>query len=51
MAKWLTAWRNAPETSWLSECPIHAQQQVLKRPDETRKHFFEKRGGLPQFKK
>ena len=20
MAKWLTAWRNAPETSWLSEC-------------------------------
>ena len=51
MAKWLTAWRNAPETSWLSECPLHTQQQALKRLDETYRRFFEKRGGFPKFKK
>lgn len=33
MAKWLTAWRNAAETGWLAEGPIHPQQQTLKRLD------------------
>ena len=28
MAHWLTVWRNATETSWLSEGPVHTQQQV-----------------------
>lgn len=41
MAKWLTAWRNAPETAWLAEGAVHPQQQVLKRLDEAYKRFFE----------
>ena len=49
MAKWLTAWRNAPETAWLAEGPIHPQQQVLRRLDETYRRFFKKAGGFPKF--
>jgi putative transposase len=40
MAKWLTTWRNDPATSWLSDSPIHPQQQVLRRLDEAYKRFF-----------
>lgn len=49
MCKWLTAWRNAPETSWLAQGPIHPQQQVLRRLDETYCRFFKKAGGFPSF--
>jgi putative transposase len=41
MCQWLTAWRNAPQTGWLSEGPVHPQQQVLKRLDEAYKRFFD----------
>jgi putative transposase len=41
MAKWLTAWRQAPNTQWLASGPVHTQQQVLKRLDESYKRFFE----------
>ena len=41
MAKWLTAWRQAPATAWLAEGPVHPQQQTLKRLDESYKRFFE----------
>ena len=41
MAKWLTAWRQAPDTQWLAMGPVHTQQQVLKRLDESYKRFFE----------
>lgn len=41
MCKWLTAWRNAPETAWLAEGPSHPQQQVLKRLEASYKRFFE----------
>lgn len=51
MAKWLTAWRNAPETAWLAECPQGPQQQVLMRLDEAYKRFFAKAGGYPRFKR
>ena len=58
MAKWLTAWRNAPETAWLAEGPVHPQQQVLKRLEDSFKRFFEaaKRGNTrrvkpPRFKR
>jgi putative transposase len=61
MCKWLTAWRNSPAKAWLSEGPIHPQQQVLRRLDEAYKRFFEAakagkaggRGGVspPQFKR
>jgi putative transposase len=49
MAHWLTAWRNAPETAWLSQAPVHPQQQVLKRLEEAYKRFFSKTGGFPRF--
>jgi len=51
MCKWLTAWRNAPTTAWLAEGPIHPQQQVLRRLDETYRRFFAKTGGFPSFKR
>ncbi|CAN7775238.1 transposase [Variovorax sp. LjRoot290] len=56
MCAWLTEWRNAPETSWLSEGPAHAQQQVLKRLDAAFQAFFAnvkagKNPGYPRFKK
>ena len=41
MCKWLTAWRQAPDTQWLAMGPVHTQQQVLKRLDESYKRFFE----------
>ena len=34
MASWLTAWRHAPATIWLSEGPMHPEQQVLRRLEE-----------------
>ena len=51
MCKWLTAWRGAPDTAWLSHGPVHPQQQVLKRLDEAYKRFFAKTGGFPAFKR
>jgi putative transposase len=41
MCKWLTAWRQAPGTAWLASGPVHTQQQVLRRLDESYKRFFE----------
>lgn len=51
MAKWLTAWRNSPETAWLAQGPIHPQQQTLRRLEEAFKRFFSKAGGYPKFKR
>jgi putative transposase len=51
MCKWLTAWRNDPATAWLSDGPIHPQQQVLRRLDEAYRRFFSKAGGFPSFKR
>ena len=61
MAKWLTAWRNAPDTAWLATGPVHTQQQVLKRLDEAYQRFFAAakagqaggrgRTGPPEFKR
>ncbi|MDN8616500.1 RNA-guided endonuclease InsQ/TnpB family protein [Variovorax ginsengisoli] len=56
MCKWLTAWRNAPETSWLAEGPVHPQQQVLKRLDAAFQAFFAnvkagKKPGYPHIKR
>jgi putative transposase len=50
MASWLTAWRHAPSTAWLSEGPAHPQQQVLLRLEEAFSRFFAKEGGYPRFK-
>ena len=51
MCKWLTSWRNAPQTAWLADGPVHPQQQVLRRLDDAYKRFFNKSGGFPRFKK
>lgn len=51
MAKWLKAWRDAPESAWLCEGPFHPQQQVLRRLEEAYKRFFAKAGGYPKFKR
>jgi putative transposase len=61
MCKWLTAWRNAPDTQWLAGGPVHTQQQALKRLDEAYKRFFAAakagqaggrgRTGPPEFKR
>jgi putative transposase len=47
MASWLTAWRHAPATAWLSDGPV---QQVLLRLGEAFGRFFAKEGGYPRFK-
>ena len=51
MAHWLTAWRNTQATAWLAGCPVHAQQQVLRRLDEAYRRFFTKKGRMPRFKR
>jgi putative transposase len=51
MCKWLTAWRNAPETAWLAEAPIHPLQQTLRRLEAAYKRFFAAEGGYPKFKR
>jgi len=51
MAKLLTAWRNSPETAWLSDAPVHPLQHALKDMERAYKNFFEKRADFPRFKK
>lgn len=51
MAKWLTAWRNAPDTAFLKKCPVHAEQSTLKALDAAFQKFFKRVGGYPKFKK
>jgi putative transposase len=50
MCKWLTVWRNAPDTCWLAEGPSQPQQQILKRLDDAYKSFIGRKGGAPKFK-
>ncbi len=51
MCKWLTAWRNAPETAWLAQAPIHPLQQTLRRLEAAYQRFFAGQGGYPRFKR
>lgn len=51
MCKWLTGWRNAPETAWLAEAPIHPLQQTLRRLEAAYQRFFAGQGGYPKFKR
>ena len=47
----LTAWRNDPDTAWLSDAPVHTQQQALKDLGRAYTNFFAKRARYPRFKK
>ncbi|WP_312283604.1 transposase [Candidatus Igneacidithiobacillus taiwanensis] len=53
MAKCLTAWRGSQAFGFLSESPIHPQQQVLRNLDRALKDAFDKRSPkrFPVFKK
>ncbi len=47
----LTTWRNAPETLWLADAPVHPLQQALKDLERAYTNFFTKRADFPRFKK
>lgn len=57
LCKELTTWRNgAPLPSgrtahWLSDGPVHTQQQMLKDLERAYTNFFAKRADFPRFKK
>jgi putative transposase len=51
MAKWVTAWRKATETTYLAEVPVHVLQNVVRALDGAFQRFFRKEGGYPRFKR
>lgn len=51
LCKVLTASRHNEETSFLADAPTHPLQQALKDLERAFKNCFEKRSGLPQFKR
>lgn len=51
LCKELTTWRNAPETAWLADAPIHPLQQTLKDLERAYTNFFEKRAAFPRFRR
>ncbi|MGB8884890.1 MAG: transposase [Azonexus sp.] len=51
LCKALTAWRNAEETAWLAEAPVHPLQQTLKNLERAYTNFFANRADMPRFKK
>lgn len=51
LCKLLTAWRNSPETEWLTHAPVHPLQQALKDLERAYSNFFSQRTSLPRFKK
>ena len=51
MAKRLTEWRNASETPWLKEAPIHPLQHALKDLERAYQNFFAERAAFPRFKR
>ncbi|MCZ2112819.1 MAG: helix-turn-helix domain-containing protein, partial [Anaerolineae bacterium] len=51
LCKALTTWRNADDTAWLAEAPVHPLQQTLKDLERAYTNFFAKRADFPRFKK
>ena len=51
LCRQLTEWRNAPETAWLAEAPVHPLQQALKDLERAYGNFFASRADFPRFKK
>jgi putative transposase len=51
MAKRLTEWRNAIETPWLKEAPVHPLQHALKDLERAYQNFFDQRAAFPRFKR
>ena len=51
LCKALTTWRNAEDTAWLADAPVHPLQQTLKDLERAYTNFFAKRADFPRFKK
>lgn len=51
LCKRLTASRHNEETLFLADAPTHPLQQALKDLERAFRNFFEKRSGLPRFKR
>jgi putative transposase len=51
LCKALTAWRNAEDTAWLADAPVHPLQQTLRDLERAYTNFFAKRADFPRFKK
>ena len=51
LCKTLTTWRNAENTAWLADAPVHPLQQTLKDLERAYTNFFAKRADFPRFKK
>ena len=51
LCKLLTEWRNATETAWLADAPVHPLQQTLKDLERAYTNFFAKRADFPRFRK
>jgi len=51
LCKWLTEWRNSPETAWLADAPVHPLQQTIEDLERAYANFFAKRADFPRFKK
>jgi putative transposase len=51
MCRWITAWRNAPETAYLRDVPVHVLQNTVRALDGAFQRFFAKAGGYPKFRR
>ncbi len=51
LCKRLTEWRNAANTAWLADAPVHPLQQALKDLERAYGNFFARRADFPRFKK
>src|SRR5258708_11653142 len=51
LCKQLTEWRNAADTPWLKDSPLHPAQPALKDLELAYSNFFAKRADFPRFKK
>ena len=47
----ITAWRNAEDTAWLAQAPVHPLQQAMKDLGRAYENFFEGRASFPRFRK
>ena len=51
LCKALTEWRQSKKTPWLSDGPVHTQQQALKDLERAYRNFFAKRADFPRFRR
>ena len=47
----ITAWRNAEDSAWLTQAPVHPLQQAMKDLKRAYENFFAGRARFPRFRK